>query len=113
MGPVGVQFIQDFVTPWTVAHQAPLPTRFPRQEYWSEVPFLPPGDPSNPGMEPVSPASSSLAGGFFTTTASGNPYSTGNSTQYSVMTDMGKESKKSVCTHTHTHTHTHVCNTAL
>ena len=53
---------QLFATPWTVARQAPLSTGFPRQEYWSGLPFSPPGD-----IEPVSPASPTLAGGFFTT----------------------------------------------
>ena len=51
-------------TPWTVAHQAPLSLGFPRQEYWSELPFPSPGDLPNPGIKPASPA---LAGGFFTT----------------------------------------------
>ena len=37
---------------------------FLRQEYWSGMPFLPPGDLPDPGIEPVSPA---LAGGFFST----------------------------------------------
>ena len=45
-----------FVTPWTVAHQAPLSMGFPRQEYWSGLPFLPPGDLPDPGIEPRSPA---------------------------------------------------------
>ena len=44
------------MTPWTVAHQAPLSTGFPRQEYWSGLPFPSPGDLPNPGMESVSPA---------------------------------------------------------
>ena len=44
-----------FVTPWTVAHQAPLSIEFSRQEYWSGLPFLPPGDIHNPGIEPRSP----------------------------------------------------------
>ena len=52
---------------WTVAHQAPLSMEFPRQEYWSELPFSPPGDLSNPGIEFVAPVASALAGGFFTT----------------------------------------------
>ena len=55
-----------FVTPWTVAHQAPLSMGFSRQEYWSRLPFLPPGDLPNPGMEPESSASPALAGEFFT-----------------------------------------------
>ena len=45
-----------FATPWTVASQAPLSMKFSRQEYWSGVPFPPPGDLPNPGMEPGSPA---------------------------------------------------------
>ena len=55
-----------FVTPWTVAHQALLSRGFPRQEYRSGLPCPPPGDLSNPGIEPVSP---SLAGRFFITNA--------------------------------------------
>ena len=54
----------SFVTPQTVAHQAPLPKGFPRQENWSGLPFPSPRDLPNPGIEPASPA---LAGGFFTT----------------------------------------------
>ena len=59
-----------FVTPWTVTHQAPLSMGFSRQEYWSGLPFLPPGDLPNPGIEPMSPA---LAGRLFTTEPPGNP----------------------------------------
>ena len=44
------------MTPWTVAHQAPLSREFSRQEYWSGLPFLSPGDLPNPGIEPQSPA---------------------------------------------------------
>ena len=44
------------MTPWTVAHQAPLSRGFSRQEYWSRLPCPPPGDLSNPGIEPRSPA---------------------------------------------------------
>ena len=58
--------VQLFVTPWTVAHQAPLSMGFSRQEYWSGLPFLTPGDLPDPGIKPLSP---SLAGGFFTTSA--------------------------------------------
>ena len=47
--------IQLFVTPWTVAYQAPLSVGFSRQEYWSELPFPSPGDLPNPGIEPGSP----------------------------------------------------------
>ena len=57
------------VTPWTVAHQAPLPIEFPRQEYWSGLLFPPPGDLPDPGIEPMSLTSPTLAGRFFTTSA--------------------------------------------
>ena len=43
------------MTPWTVAHQAPLSMGFPRQEYWSGLPFPSPRDLPDPGIEPVSP----------------------------------------------------------
>ena len=43
-----------FVTPWTVAHQAPPSMGFSRQEYWSGLPFPSPGDLPNPGIEPRS-----------------------------------------------------------
>ena len=56
-----------FVTLWTAACQAPLSTGFSRQEYWSGLPCCPPGDLPHAGIEPGSPASSVLAGGFFTT----------------------------------------------
>ena len=39
---------------WIVAHQAPLPMGFSRQEYWSGLPFPPPRGFPNPGMEPLS-----------------------------------------------------------
>ena len=45
------------MTPWTVAHQAPLSMGFPRQEYWSGGPFPSPGDLPDPGIEPGSLAS--------------------------------------------------------
>ena len=48
------------VTPWTVAHQAPLSVGFSRREYWSGLPFPPPGDLPNPGTEPRSPVSPAL-----------------------------------------------------
>ena len=63
--------VRLLVTPYTVAHQAPL--EFSRQEYWSELPFPPPGDLPDPGAEPVSPASPVLAGRFFTTEPPGKP----------------------------------------
>ena len=65
-----------FVTPWTVARQAPLPRRFPKQEYCSGLPFPSPGDRLNPGIESESPTSLALAGGFFTTEPPGKPHDT-------------------------------------
>ena len=47
--------VQLFATPRTVAHQAPLCMGIPRQEYWSGLPLLSPGDLPDPGIEPVSP----------------------------------------------------------
>ena len=58
-----------FVTLWTVARQAPLSMGFPRQEYWSGLPFPSPGDLPNPGIEAASPVSLALVGGFFTARA--------------------------------------------
>ena len=48
--------VQLFSTLWTVAYQAPPSMEFSRQEYQSGLPFPSPGDLSNPGMEPRSPA---------------------------------------------------------
>ena len=64
--------VQLFVTPWTVAHQAPLSMGFPRQEDRSGLPSPPPGDLLNPGIESTSPVAPALAGGFFTTEPPGN-----------------------------------------
>ena len=48
--------VRLFATLWTVALQAPPPMGFFRQEYWSGLPFPSPGDLSDPGIEPRSPA---------------------------------------------------------
>ena len=48
--------IYFFATPWTAARQALLSMRFPRQEYWSGLPFPSPGNLPNPGIKPMSPA---------------------------------------------------------
>ena len=45
--------IRLLVTPWTVAHQAPLSTGFSRQEYWSGLPCPPSRDLPDPGIELV------------------------------------------------------------
>ena len=49
---------------WTVACQAPLSLGYPRQEHWTGLPFPSLGNLPDPEVEP---ASSALAGGFFTT----------------------------------------------
>ena len=48
--------VQLFVTPWTVAHQAPLSMEFSWQEYWSRLSCPPPGDLSDPGSKLTIPA---------------------------------------------------------
>ena len=65
--------VQLYVTPWTVACQAPLPMRFFKQEYWSRLPIPFPGDLPDPGIESQSHVSPALAGGFFTTEPPGSP----------------------------------------
>ena len=56
--------------PTLLGPQAPLSMTFPRQEYWSGLPFPFPGNLPNPGIEPTSPV---LAGRFFTTELPGKP----------------------------------------
>ena len=48
--------VRLFATPWTVTHQSPQSVEFSRLVYWSGLPFPSPGDLSNPGNEPGSPA---------------------------------------------------------
>ena len=62
--------VQLFATPWTVISQAPLSMGFSRQEYWSGMPYPPPGDLSNLRIKPASLMSPALAARFFTTAAS-------------------------------------------
>ena len=61
-------------TPWTVARQAPLSLGFSRQEYWSAVPFLPPGHLPDPGIELESLASPARAAGLSTIEIPGKPF---------------------------------------
>ena len=58
------------MTPWTVAHQAPLAMGFPRKEHWSGLPFPSPQDLPNPWTELVAPAT---AGRFFFAESPGSP----------------------------------------
>ena len=57
--------VQLFVTPWSVAHQAPPSMGFSRQECWSGLPFPSPENLPNPGIQPSSPASQRLKGLLF------------------------------------------------
>ena len=59
--------LSDYETPESVELQASLSMGFPREEYWSRLPFPPPEDLPDPGIKLESPASPALAGGFFTT----------------------------------------------
>ena len=63
--------VQLSAAPWTVAHQAPLSLEFSRQEYWSGLPFPPPGDRPDAGIKPMSLVSPALTGRFFTTSPPG------------------------------------------
>ena len=65
--------VQLFATLWTVAHQAPLSMGFSSQEYWSGLPYPPPGDFPNSGIEPTSPTAPALQVDFFTTEPPGKP----------------------------------------
>ena len=53
---VRLSHVQLFVTPWTVACQAPLSMGLSQQEYWSGLPFTSPGDLPNPGSKQEYPA---------------------------------------------------------
>ena len=70
-----------FVTPGTVARQAPLSMGFPRQEYWSGLPFPSPGDLLDPGIKLVSPAFPAFVGRFFTIEPPGKPIKDGTGWQ--------------------------------
>ena len=54
------QSLRLFVISRTAAHQAPLSMGFPKQEYWSGLPFPSPGDLPDPGIEPKSPVAPTL-----------------------------------------------------
>ena len=65
-----LQSCLSLVTLGTVACQAPLSMGFSRQEYWSRLPFPISGNLPISVLKPISLASPTLAGGFFTTSAS-------------------------------------------
>ena len=62
-----------FATLWTIVHQAPVSMGFSRQEYWNGLPLSTLGDLPNPGMEPMSLSSPTVAGRFFNTVPPGKP----------------------------------------
>ena len=66
--------MSDSVTPRTAAHQAPLSLGFSRQEYWSGLLFLSPGDLPDPGIKPKSPA---LQTDSLPSEAPGEPWNSG------------------------------------
>ena len=70
-GVLVAQSCPTLATPWIVAYQAPLSMGFPRQGYWSGLPFPCPGDLPNPGIEPGSPA---LQADSLPTELQGSPY---------------------------------------
>ena len=66
---LAIRLCPILVTTWTVTHQAPLSVGFSRQEYSSGLPCPPPGDHSNPGIEPSCLIPPSVADVLFTTSA--------------------------------------------
>ena len=82
--------VQLFVTPWSVARQAPLFLGFSKKEYWSGLPGPPPGDPPDPEIEPTYPAAPASQVESSLLSHQGSPY---------------------ICinTHTHIYIHTHMC----
>ena len=65
--------VQLCATLWTVAPQGPLSMGFSKQEYWSGLPFLPPRDLPNPGIELASPVCPALQADSLPTEPSGKP----------------------------------------
>ena len=63
----------SFAILWTVTHQAPQSMVFPRQEYWSKLPFPSPGEPPEPGIELLSPVSPALQVDSLPLVVLGNP----------------------------------------
>ena len=65
--------LSNSANPWTLACQAPMSVEFSRQEYWTGLPFPPPGDLPDPGTKPTSPVPPALQVDFFTTEPPGKP----------------------------------------
>ena len=111
--------VSNSVTSRTVLHQAPLSMEFSKQEYWSGLPFSPPGDLPDPRIEPEFLASPALAGRFFTTEAPGKPPRAPEASLTAgvlvllfpqLSLNMHMHTHTCVHRHTDTHTHTHSMN---
>ena len=83
-GPV-LSCVQLFLIIWIIAHWVPLCMEFSRQEYWRGLPFPPPRNLPDPGIEPTSLA---LAGRFFTTEPPGKPDNSYRFTQNKTLLSM-------------------------
>ena len=70
---VVLRHVQLFAVLYIKARQAALSMGFSRQEYWSGLPFPPPGDLPNPGIKPMSPVSPELLADFLPAEPSGKP----------------------------------------
>ena len=68
--------VPGFASPWTVAHQDPLSTGFPRQEYWTALSFPSPWNLLNPGIKPGSPALADVFLIFLLLSHQGSPFVT-------------------------------------
>ena len=66
VAPSHLSRVQLFVTRWTIAFQALQSMEFSRQEYWTGLPFLSPGDLPNPGIDPGSHSAPALQEDIFT-----------------------------------------------
>ena len=82
--------------PWAVADLAPL-CMFPKQGYWSGLPFSTPGDLLDTGIQPMSLVSPALTGGFFTTTSPGKPLFTYLFRNYFKLTGKKKKDTRNYC----------------
>ena len=84
-----------FVTPWTIARQAPLSTGFPRQEHWNGLPFLFPGDLPHSGIQPASFTSPELQADSSLLSHRGSSYPLAwRPTQPWVITSVGEDVEK-------------------
>ena len=97
--------MSDSLWRWTVAHQAPLSVGFSRQEYWSGLPFPPPGDLPDPGIEPRSRTSLlHWQAGSLPLAPPGKPVGYLAYLRFFFLSP--------IPLHTHTHTHTHTLTRA-